>query len=161
MDLPHIVTGAAEVTHRSYMLNKHLLAHATATAGLAVWCEANGIGDGPIRAEVSQREVFFRGERSIGYRQVELKRGDAFLSAAEIRFRRDMLSRSMIRQLEQTDAPFGQVVAPLGPRRITTSARFSSGWKSGSVLTHHATVLDRRGRPIARVREIYDSSLVA
>jgi len=161
MDLLYSATGAAEVPDRISQLNRHILAHSTATEGLASWCEAYGIGDGPIRTNVLQNAVSPRGERDIGYRLVKLVRGDVFLSVAEIRYRRDALSVDMKRQLEEASIPFGQIVAPLGPRRITTLAKFSTDWSADDVLIHHATVLDRSGCPIARVRESYQDILVA
>lgn len=161
MDLPSAEPGEINRIAGVGLLSRHLLAHATATEALAVWCEEYGIGDGPIRTEVLHRAVSRMGERSIGYRRVRLLRGAAFLSSAEIRYRCDVLSPAMLRALGETTAPFGTVVAALGPHRVTTLARFLAGGPGQSVLIHHATVRDRCGRAIARVREAYQGILTA
>ena len=161
MDLSYSAAQEADLEDNICLLRRHLLSHTTATAALAAWCERRGIGSGPIQTSVLQRAVSSRGARDVGYRRVKLLRGDAVLSFAEIRYRCDVLNPAMTRTLEQTKSPFGEVVAPLDPRRVTTFARFCADPLAEIVLFHHATVLDRCGRPIARVRESYQGVLVA
>lgn len=166
MDLPHVSTAEQDGADPIALLSGYLSACATVTQGLAGWCRARGIGDGTIRTQVLQRAVIQRGERNIGYRRVRLMSGEAFLSTAEIRYRLDALTASMTRALEETSVPFGEVVAGLGPRRITTFAQTVGGAQSiggempECILVHHATVLDRFERPIARVREAYQRVLI-
>jgi len=161
MDLSEAFARGADIADEIGLLSRHLRAYATASEALEAWCEPRAIGEGAIRAEVAESAVSSRGPRATGYRRVRLLRGAAFLSTAEIRYRCEALSPDMIFSLQETDVPFGVAVAPLGPRRVTTLARITADRPTQSVLTHHATVLDRRGRPIARVRESYRDSLIA
>lgn len=167
MDPCYAATGYETGTARVNELNRHLMAHGTATAALVQWCRMYGLSDGRIRTCVLDQSLPAKpsdGRRGIGYRRVELLSGPHVLSAAEIRFRCEALSPDMLFALQSSDKPFGAVVAPLGPRRITTFAEIlsvSTEDHPGSVLVHHATVVDGRGRPIARVREVYQTVLVA
>ncbi|MBU1212247.1 MAG: hypothetical protein KJ587_13365 [Alphaproteobacteria bacterium] len=161
MDLSEAFAGGADIADEIGLLSRHLRAYATASEALEAWCEPRAIGEGPIRAEVAGSAVSSSGRRAIGYRRVRLLRGAAFLSTAEIRYRCEALSPAMILTLEETDVPFGVVVAPLRPHRVTTLARIAGDRPTQIVLIHHATVVDRCGRPIARVREAYRDSLIA
>ncbi len=161
MDLPYADAGNAVLTERISLLSRQLLVCATATDCLAAWCETHGIGDGPIRTKVSQGAVSSSNAGAVGYRRVKLLRGAAFLSAAEIRYRCDALDPAILRNLAETDIPFGKLVAPLNPRRITTFVGTFGELSAECVLVHHATVLDGSGRPIARVREAYQRVLVS
>jgi len=163
MDLSHAEAGDYALKGRIDLLRRHLTGQQTATAVLTAWCKSRGLGDGEIRTEILESSLSGSRTRQTGYRRVRLFSGAAFVSAAEIRFRCEALSDDMLRELRVTRRPFGAVVAALGPRRITTLAEApAGGWHSraGHVLLVHATVLDRHGRPIARVREVCQGTLV-
>jgi len=54
--------------------------------------------------------------------------------------------------LEATDTPFGAVVAPMGPRRVTLRAEMGDAGAEHSLVVT-ATVLSAQGEPIAYVQD--------
>lgn len=145
-------------------LNLHILSSPTATSALEEWCRHFSIGQGPLQVQIVASSQAARGKRCTGYRRINLVRGDALLSVAEIRYSLRALGAEMLRALRETNIPFGEVVRALQPRRLTTLVWVGtkeSGQDCGPVLIHHATVLDAIGRPIARVRENYQGSLIS
>lgn len=145
-------------------LNLHILSSPTATSALEEWCRHFAIGQGPLQVQIVASSQAARGNRCTGYRRINLIRGDALLSIAEIRYRLGALGADMLRVLEESNIPFGEVIRALQPRRLTTLVRVGtqeSCLDRNPVLIHHATVLDAIGRPIARVRESYQGSLIS
>jgi len=162
----------------------------TATAALLAWCQARGIGHGEIEARrrpglqlpaASSAGTSMAGRvgplltdrhgnrRNAGARTVVLSRGGNALSQADIIYNTDVLSRKMRDALRETSAPFGRVVQPLDPRRLTTHRAFaparaltaSQVGLAYPVLVVHATVFSNQiERPIARVRESYMLRLI-
>jgi hypothetical protein len=62
--------------------------------------------------------------------------------------------------LTTTDTPFGAVIAPLGPRRVTLIARLCAAGEPHG-LEVAATVLSAQGQPIAYVEERFAASFPA
>lgn len=111
-------------------LAAHLLAAPSVTAGLQSWCEARGIGEGPIR--VLSRAggtppaalvalLGAAGAEPLTYRRVVLGRGGIALAEAELLFRTAALTAEMRAAVARGMEPFGAIVAPLSPRRETVS----------------------------------------
>lgn len=163
--------GCGRAMSGALALHKHIVAHRTATLALLSWCVAAGIGYGDVEARVIAQSWPER-PAGVAHRRVQLERGNVPLCAAEIWFRPAQLTLEMRETLIETSTPFGAVIEPLGPRRITTFARAvnafatdieMSGIKEQHevVLQHRATVLSGGGVPIARTRENFLAGLVA
>lgn len=156
-------TGESHSRAEIERLRTHLAASATATEALESWCLVRGIGSGAIRTEVLAQGRVSNKERRIGWRRVKILRGDAFLSLAEIRFRSEAMTPAMLESLAAGAIPFGAIVKDLEPQRTTTHwyDRPSTGQNADHVILFvHATVLDKSGRPLARVREAYQRLLI-
>jgi hypothetical protein len=156
-------TGECHSRAEIERLRAHLAASATATEALESWCRPRGIGSGPIRTEVLAQAGVSNKERGIGWRRVRLLRGEAFLSLAEIRFRSEAMTPAMLESLAAGAMPFGAVVKDLEPQRTTTYwfDRPLTGQRDDDVILFlHATVLDKSGRALARVREAYQRLLI-
>lgn len=146
------------------LLDADLLRGPTATAALQRRC-----GGVPVRVEIDrdayrqpsaqQRERLGIGEaEAVGYRRVRLIAGGVVLSHAENWFVPTRLTRAMRDLLDHSDAPFGEVIAPLGPtRRILLSERLAADTsaRNAPVLRHHALVIAADGQALAEVIEIY------
>jgi len=151
-------------------LDAELRASNSATAVLQKRC------DQPIRAQVSRdgkTPVLAAGDRArlrvgpgerLAYRYVRLVCGDKLLSRATNWYVPSRLTPEMNAALEGGDTPFGVVIRPLGPTRTTfaveTARRSPALRHTGTVLVHHAIVLDRAGRPLAEVEESYTSGML-
>jgi chorismate-pyruvate lyase len=143
-------------------LDAELAASGSATAVLERRC------GGPVRAEV-ERGIWRDGaaglrdrlgagkEEVVAYRAVRLMCGNRVLSRAQNWYLAGRLTAEMNRALDG-DAPFGAVIAPLGPRRHVLDRQRLSG---EAVLRIRALVVDRDGRPLAEVVEHYQRTLVA
>ena len=174
-------------------LSALLLASSSATAALWTWCEEHGLAAGEITAvRHSQAGAPYADDdvldelrpgpgESVQHRRVDLARGGLVLSRADNWYLPDRLPLAMRHTLENTDAPFGKVVAPLRPSRRTFFVEFLSVSRAllvhsrsqphrspdagedepDEVLEHRAVVLKEEGCPIAVVRERYRSVLVA
>ena len=173
-------------------LSARLLASSNATAALRDWCEEHRIGAGAIRA-VRHRPsapphadgdvldcLCPRTDEPVRHRRVDLARGGLLLSRADNWHLPRRLPADMLRTLDDTDTPFGDVVAPLRPSRRTFFVEFresrrrplgpsglgarqsagAGGVGPDEVLEHKALVLMEDGYPIAVVRERYLSTLV-
>ncbi|MPR07682.1 hypothetical protein [Microvirga tunisiensis] len=171
-------------------LSTRLIASATATDTLVAWCEEYGLSHGPITVDVRQRfapavvpdEVMAAlgpaTPEIVHYRQVWLKRGSLALAAAENWFVPQRLTADMNQILNQTDIPFGTVIAPLHPVRRTLVANAGPladdlvedpAWFSGSahqphpeiILEHKAMILTGSGTSLALVNEFFFADLVS
>lgn len=135
-------------------------------------------GDQRKRLDISRRE-------KVKYRRVQLRCGDVVLSEAENWYVPGRLTRQMNRLLDQTDSPFGKVVQSLRPYRLTFSAKMRwsplpKGWEMGEgadsaaeapsalgaiaipdeLFEHRAVLFDRKHRPFAEVREVYQKQVL-
>ena len=143
-------------------LAAHLAAAPSVTAGLLSWCEARGLGEGPIRiiaragGSPPQRLATLlgatAGERA-EFRRVVLGRGTIALAEAENLFLPDRLPPEMARALAATDTPFGTVLAPLGPVRRTIAVRHGAAAGPGTILLQEALVVGPTGTVLAAVSE--------
>lgn len=161
--MTHTGDGAAAA------LAAHLLAAPSATAGMQSWCEARGIGDGPIR--VLSRAggappaglVALLGAASgeaLSYRRVVLGRGDIALAEAELLYRAGALTAEMRAAVARGTVPFGAIVAPLSPRRETVSQELG-GTESGLPLRLRARLVLPCGTALAAVDEAFLPSLLS
>jgi chorismate-pyruvate lyase len=149
-------------TRAGEALAAHLSAAASVTAGLLTWCEARGLGEGPIRiiaraggsppARLAALLGVGTGEH-LAFRRVVLGRGTLALAEAENLFLPDRLPPGMARALAATDTPFGTVLAPLGPVRQTLAARHGAAAGPGTLLLQEALVIGPGGQVLAAVSE--------
>jgi chorismate-pyruvate lyase len=155
-------------------LDARLLAGPTATLALSKWCADHGAADSRIRAEVDRATThnpsaatYFRlhagaGDR-IGYRRVKLMCGEHVLSIAENWYVETRLTPEMVRALDETDTPFGTVIAPLLPRRQNledTRLWDGKGDAPAELLRHRALVSSGKGEPLAEVIETYQRGVL-
>jgi len=146
-------------------LAAHLDAAPSVTAGLLSWCEARGIGDGPVRVlacaraeppEDLARLLGASGEPAL-FRRVVLGRGRIALAEAENLFLPSRLPAPMRQALAVTDIPFGAVLAPLRPSRRTLWRRAE---RDGAVLAQAALVVGQDGAALAAVHERFLPALL-
>jgi chorismate-pyruvate lyase len=139
----------------------------TVTAGLLAWCEARGIGTGPIRVLARSggpapaalaRLLDATGEATL-FRRVTLGRGTIALATAENLFLPARLTPPMRQALAETDTPFGAVLAPLAPARRTIARSLAR--TDGAVLAQTALVLGADGTILAAVRERFLPALLS
>ncbi len=175
---------------RLQALNAELLSHDSATAVLQSFCDRHGPRPGvkiaakvqagpPKPASVEQRKALGASPTTrLRYRRVALTCGDLVLSRADNWYRPDRLTRRMNELLEQTDTPFGRVVADLGYHRRTLAVQLLTdplppGWEDqppqanatpftppAEILQHSAVLLDAHGRPFSLVVETYTDGLL-
>lgn len=152
----------------------HLMSFPTATAALAAWISAHGLGSDPVRANVIgqvNRHTRLGRDGTIAQRCVRLVSGLHVLSEATIVYREYVLSDVLRIRLRSTDLPFGEVIASCGPSRRTTFARAIAAPSMlklsdpenafTPVLDVHATVSTAGHGPIARVHETYGAFLLS
>jgi hypothetical protein len=151
-------------------LAARLLDGPTATAALEAWCVARGLGAGPLRIARldgapcpsladAARAAF--APDAARWRRVAILRGALALSEAEIWWAPARLTDDMAAALDATDAPFGAVVAPLGPRRETLGLTLDPlALPRDVALDLRARLVDRSGRVIALTREAYAAALL-
>lgn len=153
------VSRAGEATAAA--LAAHLVAAPSVTAGLLAWCEAHGIGEGPIAvlARAGGRPppglVSLLGaaeDEALGYRRVVLGRGGIALAEAELVFRAGALTEEMREAVRRGTLPFGTIVAPLSPRRETLSQEIAEG-QGAPPLRLRALLRLASGAPLAAVEE--------
>ena len=97
--------------------------------------------------------------RQIRFRHVRLVCGGTTLSVADNWYRADRLSAAMNLALDDTDAPFGPVVAPLGLHRHALSNERLPA-TSGFVLKRRAVLMNDRSEPFSVVEETYTSAML-
>lgn len=176
-------------------LNARILASRSATAALEAWCAARRLAPEPtVRvlrapgaakapdAEQLERLHVARAEE-LRYRRVQLVCGGRVLSEADNWYVPDRLTSVMNHLLETTDTPFGPVVRPLEPYRLTFAANLlwqplQEGWEGRPVgalcpappaplavpvhlFEHRAVLFTGAGQPFAEVRERYTREVVA
>jgi chorismate-pyruvate lyase len=171
-------------------LNAELLASRSATLTLEKWCADHRMADPPViravrsaappvDADAEQRKrLAISAREKVKYRRVQLRCGDAVLSEAENWYVPSRLTSEMNRLLDESETPFGKVVQPLQPYRRTFAAtmRWSpmpEGWEMkpaqetaapvaipDALFEHRAVLYDRRHRPFAEVREVYQKQVL-
>lgn len=160
---PEPASGAAAA------LASHLLAAASVTAGLQSWCEARGIGEGPIRVlsraggEPPAGLVALLGAtagEALAYRRVVLGRGGIALAEADLLYRCAALTAEMREAVARGTTPFGAIVSPLSPRRETVT--YAVGGPDGALpLRLTARLVLPCGAALAAVDEAFLPSLLA
>ena len=137
---------------------------ASATRCLAEWCAERGIGTGPVRSlrraplpDAPDLAALLGMQGGMRHRSVTLMRGEVALSDCDVWWLEARLGPGMAAALEETDLPFGQVVAPLAPVRRTVLDRTADAPHALEVRA----VLEAEGRPLAVVREFYRAALFA
>jgi hypothetical protein len=152
---------------RTASLAARLTSGRPATQVLRAWCDAQGLEAGPIRARKRRsvtlpgrdaRAVRHLGEGERALRRVALVRGRLPLCFAELRWRPDRLPAQVRRVLATTERPFGDVVAPLGPERITLAVERPAA-RCAILLVEAVVLIDET--PIAVVHERYLATLIA
>lgn len=172
-------------------LNAELLSNRSATAVLEGWCRRHQLGpadativavrDRNATAEASAEQLArlrVAANSELRYRRVELRCGERVLSRAENWYVPARLTPEMNRLLDETDTPFGRVVAPLQPFRQSISAQllWSPLGPDGScpttpaagaaldipaeLLQHRALLYANDLQPIAEVSEVYQRSVL-
>ncbi len=146
-----------------------LAAQDSATVALRQWCAAEAIADpsrivatpvpGGARAEPAalRRALGVGPEEPLGYRHVQLACGAMVLSEAHNWYVPARLTAQMNRTLDETDTPFGAVIAPLEFRRerLATIRGPGPDCPPGTVLSHHALLRLPGGAPLAFLVECY------
>lgn len=138
---------------------------ASATGLLQAWCEARGIGEGPVRAlrhpgpaeplpaEAAHWLLAPGAPQDVLHRRVTLLRGTVGLSDCDIWWLPSRLTPEMQATLDSTDRPFGAVVEALRPvRRVLAETLLPQGGPHG--LEVQAQLVAGPG-PIALARESY------
>lgn len=154
-------------------LNDRLLANPSATATLEGWCDERRLADTP--AIVARRgpadkpaTADIRAELKVGpaepirYRQVQLVCGTRVLSEADNWYVPSQLTPEMNRALDETQTPFGRVVAPLNFSRRTLSATNLMTGRDipPHVLEHRAVLSTGAGIPFSLVVERYTAAVL-
>jgi len=176
-------------------LNAGILASRSATASLEAWCgdhalapEPRVVADvvpaAPVPPSTEQRaRLQVDSAEPVRHRRVRLRCGTHVLSVADNWYVPGRLTPEMNRLLNETDTPFGRVVAPLEPYRRTFLARLlwqplRAGWTHAqsavapcasagalhipdALFEHRALVYGRDHRPIAEVHEVYQRGLMS
>ena len=168
----HAAPVAASRAARVAELRADLLSGRSATQVLGEWCAALRLADPPrIRAvrapgvdkpaDAGTRRLLGAGpDETIAYRRVDLTCGTHVLSRADNWYRPAILGADMNWRLETSDAPFGQVVAPLDFHRRALGVRRLAGRGDG-ILEVRALLISGRGTPFSLVRETYSNALLA
>ena len=141
-----------------------LAAAGSATRCLEDWCAERGLGAGPVRSlrraplpDAPDMARLLGAEGATRHRSVTLMRGNVALSDCDVWWLETRLGPGMAAALEETDLPFGQVVAPLAPVRRMVLDRAAAVPHALEVRA----VLEAGGRPFAVVREFYRAALFA
>ncbi len=173
-------------------LNANLLASRSATETLTQWCAAHDMAQDPkITAHVrhgidkpispeQRRELDIGPDEPVVYRRVDLACGAHILSQADNWYVPARLTPAMNAALTSSDIPFGRVVRPLHPHRLTISVRIlwqplPQGWEMTPppaahsrqklaipplLFEHRALVFAADGRPISEVDEAYRADIL-
>jgi hypothetical protein len=157
-------------------LNADLLAHDSASEVLGRWCASHRLADPPVIRALRDKaadkpageEIRMRLRLGVGepvrFRQVRLVCGSHVLSNADNWYVPDRLTPEMNRRLDETDAPFGLVVKPLGFRRVRRRVTVLLGHDGRSrtgdgVLRHEALLVTGSGLPFSYVVETYTAAV--
>jgi hypothetical protein len=171
-------------------INIEILSSHSATRSLEQWCSRYKLADDAVivakrnasaekPATPEQRQQLqVQNDEPIRYRRVQLLCGNRVLSEADNWYVPSRLTPEMNRLLETTDTPFGKVIQPLQPYRLTQSVqRFwppAENWiwqkahrharhlKMPQVLFEHQVLLyNNTHQPISLVDECYQRELLA
>jgi hypothetical protein len=152
-----------------------LAAQESATAALTEWCAARRIAAPPVitarqvKAEIAapspaMRSLLAAGpDEPIRYRHVELRCGATVLSVAENWYVPARLTPGMNAALDNSDAPFGRVAAPLHftRQRLESQRGQSENCPAGTILSNQALLKLPDDRPISAVTECYTAANLA
>lgn len=141
----------------------------SATEALGQWCAARHIANpAAIRALANRTAtnppapairaaLGVTADEQVAYRHVRLACGDTVLSIAHNWYVPSRLAPAMNQTLQNTDIPFGKVVAPLGFRRerLSSVRGHSAECPAGTVLSHRAVLRLADDRAISLVVECY------
>ncbi len=172
-------------------LNAELLAAGSATSTLEKWCADHHMAQAPKivakrvegmekpASDDTRRRLSASDGETVKYRRVALVCGVHVLSEADNWYVPGRLTREMNRQLEETDTPFGKVVAALHPFRRTFEAKqlwspLPAGWEMGArakeedgapspppaLFEHRALLYGEDQRPFSEVDETYTSGVL-
>src|SRR5580700_5664279 len=137
-------------------LNAEVLASRSATLTLEAWCRDHQLAKEPaIVAELvkgvskdptaeQRQRLHVTSQIEVKYRRVQLRCGNRILSEADNWYVPARLTAEMNRLLDTTGTPFGKVVQPLEPYRLTFAVRLlwaplPEGWERGAVPASTAT----------------------
>ncbi len=150
-----------------------LAAAPTATEGLETWCQSRFGLTERVRATkvlASSNEPSGRirdaldigSEERLAYRRVRLSCAGRELSLAYNWYVPARLTPDMLRQLSETDTPFGRVAQPLGFKREPIPGPWSGPelCPEGTVLTNRALLRLPNGKPLAMVVECYTKAVL-
>lgn len=167
--LPLLLLGAASPAATVDEFEQTLAAQDSATAALRQWCAARQLAPVPeIRATVvsgrttsppgdMKHILALKPDERLGYRHVKLSCGDKVLSVAHNWYATSRLTAEMNHRLDESDAPFGQVTAPLGftRERLEGERGAADYCPAGTILSHRAMLRLPDGRGLAYVVECY------
>lgn len=192
VDWPDTPLARTEALALLQTLNADLLSHPSATLTLERWCEVHHLAEVPtviaLRDRGASKPLPDDLRRALGvgadtpvrYRRVQLACGRHVLSEADNWYLPGRLTKAMNQALDDSDTPFGKVVAPLHFQRHTLAARLlwsplPAGWEMHGLpptgkpplvlphqlLQHRALLEDAQGRPFSALVETYTSQLLA
>ena len=174
-------------------LNASILASRSATASLETWCRDRSLAPDPtivarpvpsvgqVPTDEQRRRLEVSATEEVRYRRVQLVCGVRILSEAENWYVPSRLTPEMNRLLDTTQTPFGRVVQPLVPYRVTFAVEqlwlpLPAGWERdvslrpattgraldipGALFLHRALLYSNEHRPFAEVREVYQRGLL-
>jgi hypothetical protein len=175
-------------------LNASILGSRSATVSLEAWCRDHRLAPDPkivarpvpsvgqAPADEQRRRLEVTTTDEVKYRRVQLVCGTRVLSDAENWYVPSRLTPEMNRLLETTQAPFGRVIQPLEPYRVTFAVELlwsplPSGWERelsprpkatagdlaipAALFMHRAVLYSADHRPFAEVREMYQRDILA
>jgi len=170
--------GEDDASVRSKAFERDLLASPSATATLNHWCADHHLADPPrivaLRRSDVQKPPSAEVRRRLGadpgevilYRRVDLACGALVMSQADNWYRPALLTPDMNRRLENTQTPFGQVVAAMDFHRQTLGvSRQTRRDRSGATSSHvilrvRALLVSGAGAPFALVQESYTPAIL-
>jgi hypothetical protein len=150
-----------------------LAASPTATVALETWCQSRfGVTERvratKVLASSNEPTARIRGALELGrderlaYRRVRLSCAGRELSLAYNWYVPARLTPEMIRQLAETDIPFGRIAEPLGFKREPIAKPWSGPelCPAGTVLSNRALLRLPDGKPLAMVVECYTKDVL-
>ncbi|WP_118962468.1 hypothetical protein [Komagataeibacter saccharivorans] len=181
---PDTPSGRARMLAAIQELEITLLTHPSATRALEEWCATHRMADRPVVVahkvagnspetvpERVRTDLAVTATQAIRHRQVQLVCGAHVLSVADNWYVPDRLTAQMNDALDQTDMPFGHVVAPLHFSR--ERLEFVRLWSPSDekppvaadamivppaiILRQRAVLRDAHGLPFSEVVETYTS----
>ena len=165
-----VLAACAHANPAVEALNAQLLSNPSATATLERWCADRRLAAEPrivARRSAVQKpaspevraELQVSAAEPVRYRQVQLVCGKRVLSDADNWYVPARLTPEMNRQLDESDTPFGRVVAALNFTRRTLSARVER--RGSHVLEHRAVLSTASGARFSYLVERYTSQVLA